>query len=171
MVGHRAADDEGIAEMHARHRGERVNIITTDPNPSGTVMADRVQEAVFGREQARGHARVEGEGQKGKQIRESHGAAEGGKGGVGWGDVIVPGYEATGNGQHCSCPELDDCLPNGTWDMDQCISAVENSQSGLVSVHEPVLHILLRPWEEKAQPAELLEFQHRQAMIFRNLPY
>lgn len=173
MVYHRAADHEGIAKMHTRHRGERIHVITSDPNPRGTVMADRVQEAVFGREQARGHARVEGEGQKGQKIRNGHGATEGGKCGVRWGDVVVPGYEAArGTFSFVRTKEFDGCyLPNGTWNMDQCIRAVEDGQSGLVSVHKPVLHIMLRPWEEKAQPAELLEFQHRQAMIFRNLPY
>ena len=111
MVYHRTADHEGIAKMHARHRSERVYVITSDPNPRGTVMADRVQEAVFGREQARRHARVEGEGQKGQKIRESHGATEGGKGGVRWGDVVVPGYEAArGTFSFCSYQELDGLL-------------------------------------------------------------
>lgn len=40
-----------------------------------------------------------------------------------------------------------------------------------MSVHEPLLHIMLLDGEEKAQPAELFELQHSQAMILRDLPY
>ncbi len=61
---------------------------------------------------------------------------------------------------------LPDCARN----VHQGVSSVENRQSGLVPVHKPLLHVMLRPWEEKVQPAELFELQHSQAMIFRNLP-
>lgn len=80
-------------------------------------MADRVQEAIFWREQAGRHARVEGEGQKGKQIREGQGAADGGECGVGWGDVVVPSYEAMGTVSFVLAFEVDDCLPDCAWDV------------------------------------------------------
>ncbi len=61
MVDHGAADDEGVTEMHARHRGKRVYVITAHPDAGCVVMAHRIEEAVFGREQAWGHAGVEDE--------------------------------------------------------------------------------------------------------------
>lgn len=89
--------------MHARHRRERIDIIPTHPDTRRVVMPDRVQEAVFGREQAGRHARVEGKGQKGKEIRERQCAADGGECRVGWGDVVVPGDKAIRRVSLCSC--------------------------------------------------------------------
>ena len=68
VVDHGAADAEGVAEMHARHRGERVDVVARHEDAGGVVVADRVQEAVFGREQARGHAGVEGECEEGEEV-------------------------------------------------------------------------------------------------------
>lgn len=39
-----------------------------------------------------------------------------------------------------------------------------------MAVHKPLLHVMLLPGKEKAQPAELFELQHSQAMILRDLP-
>ncbi len=61
VVDHRAADDKGIAEVHARHRGEGIDVVAAHPDTGGIVMPYRVQEAVFRREQAGRHAWVEGE--------------------------------------------------------------------------------------------------------------
>ena len=62
VVQHRAANHKGIAEMHAGHGGEGIDIVSAHPDAGGVIMADRIEEAVFGREQARGHARIKGEG-------------------------------------------------------------------------------------------------------------
>ena len=68
VVDHGAADAEGVAEMHARHRGQRVDVVARHEDAGGVVVADRVQEAVFGREQARRHAGVESECQEGEEV-------------------------------------------------------------------------------------------------------
>lgn len=62
MVNHGAPDDESIAKMHARHSSEGVDIIAGHEDASSVGVANCVEEAVFGREQARRHARVKGEG-------------------------------------------------------------------------------------------------------------
>ena len=90
--------------MHAGHRRERIDVIPAHPDTRRVVMPHRVQEAVFPREQARRHARVEGEGQKGKQVREGQRAADGRECRMRWGDVIVPGDKATGTVSLGSCP-------------------------------------------------------------------
>lgn len=104
MVYHRTANHKGVAEMHARHRRERIDIITTHPDARRVVMPDRVQKAVFRWEQSRRHARVESEGQEGEQIREGQCSTNGRECRVRWGDVIVPGDEAIGRVSTCSCP-------------------------------------------------------------------
>ena len=62
VVDHGAADDEGVAEMHARHGGEGVDEVAAHPDGGRFVVADGVEEAVFRGQQARRHAGVEGEG-------------------------------------------------------------------------------------------------------------
>lgn len=80
MVDHGAADDEGIAEMHARHRRQRVDVIPAHPDAGCVIVSHRIEEAVLGWEQTRRHARVEREGEKGEEVGERQGAADGGKG-------------------------------------------------------------------------------------------
>lgn len=89
-----AADAEGVAEVHRGHCGERVDVFARLPDGLRIVMADGVEEAVFGWEEARWHAGVEDEGYEGEEIRQSHGAPDGGKCGVRGRDEVVPGYEA-----------------------------------------------------------------------------
>lgn len=96
VVEHGAADDEGVAEMHARHCGEGVDVVAAHPDGAGVVVADGVEEAVLGGEEAGGHAGVEGEGEEGEEVGEREGAADCGEGGVGGGDGVVPCYEAVG---------------------------------------------------------------------------
>lgn len=62
VVDHGAADDEGVAEMHARHRRQRVDVVTAHPDTGRVVVPHRIEEAVLGREQTRRHAGVEREG-------------------------------------------------------------------------------------------------------------
>ena len=97
VVDHGAADAEGVAEMHARHRGERVDVVARHEDAGGVVVADRVQEAVFGREQARRHAGVEGECEEGEEVGQGEGAADCGEGGEGGRDVVVPCDETVGS--------------------------------------------------------------------------
>ena len=47
MVDHGAANDEGVAKMHAWHRGKRIDIVTTHPNAGSIVVTNRVKEAVL----------------------------------------------------------------------------------------------------------------------------
>lgn len=56
VVEHGAADDEGVAEMHRRHGGEGIHVVTAHPDAGGIVVANRVQKSVFWREEARRHA-------------------------------------------------------------------------------------------------------------------
>lgn len=41
------ADAEGVAEVHGRHSGEGVDILSALPDGLGVVVADGVEEAVF----------------------------------------------------------------------------------------------------------------------------
>lgn len=58
MVEHGAADDEGVPEMHAGHRGEGVDVVAAHPDAGRVVVANGIEEAIFGREKAGRHARV-----------------------------------------------------------------------------------------------------------------
>lgn len=49
MVQHGAADEEGVAEMHGRHGGERVDVVPLHPHALPVVVADGVEEAVLAR--------------------------------------------------------------------------------------------------------------------------
>lgn len=40
MIEHGAADDEGISEMHARHCGERIDVVAAHPDAGRVVVAD-----------------------------------------------------------------------------------------------------------------------------------
>ena len=71
------ADDEGVAEVEGWHRGERVAEFIRGPDGAGAVLVHRVDEAVCGGEEARGHAGPEGKNGKGEQVGERHGAAHG----------------------------------------------------------------------------------------------
>ena len=61
MVDHGAADHKSVAEMHGRHGGKGVDVVAGHEDRGGIVAADGIEKAVFGREQAGRHARVEGE--------------------------------------------------------------------------------------------------------------
>ena len=61
MVYHCTADDESIAKMHTRHCSERVHVVSAHPNGGRIVVADRIKEAIFGREKPGRHAGVESE--------------------------------------------------------------------------------------------------------------
>ena len=71
------ADDERVAEVEGGHRRERVAEFVRGPDGAGAVLVDRVDEAVCGGEEARGHAGPEREDDKGEQVGERHGAAHG----------------------------------------------------------------------------------------------
>ena len=61
MVNHGAADHEGITEMHAGHGGKRIDKVAAHPDRGCVVVAHRIQETVFRREQPRRHAGVKSE--------------------------------------------------------------------------------------------------------------
>ena len=94
VVNHGAADDKGVAKMHAGHGGERVDKVAAHPYRGGLVVAYRVEESIFRRKQARRHARVKGKGQKGEEIGKGEGAADGGEGWVRGRNIVIPRYEA-----------------------------------------------------------------------------
>lgn len=79
VVEHGAADDKGIAKMHARHCSERINVIATHPDARCVVVADGVEEAVLRRKQSGRHAWVKSEGHESEKICESEGAADSGE--------------------------------------------------------------------------------------------
>jgi len=58
VVDQRAADAEGVAEVHAWHRGQRVYVLTAHPHALRVVVAHGVEEAEFGGEEPRRHAWV-----------------------------------------------------------------------------------------------------------------
>lgn len=153
MVEHGAADDEGVAEMHGRHRGKGINIIAAHPYASRVVMADRVEKAVLRWKETRRHARVQREGHKGEKIGQSEGTADRGESGVRRSDIVVPGDEADGAGN-----------------MDESIGSVENGQCGLMAGHEPMLDRMFSQGEEEAKGAILFELEDSQAMRFGYFP-
>ena len=125
MIYHRAANHEGVAKVHAGHRRERIDVITTHPDTRRVVMPDRVQKAVFCRQQAGRHARVEGEGQKGQQICEGQSAANGGECRVGWSNVVVPGDKTMGAVSFCC---YRSSVPN--WLTRRCLGCVSMHKLG-----------------------------------------
>ena len=58
VVDQRAADAEGVAEVHAWHRGQCVHVLTAHPHALRVVVAHGVEEAEFGGEEPRRHAWV-----------------------------------------------------------------------------------------------------------------
>lgn len=76
MVDHGAADDEGVAEMHAGHGGEGVDKVAAHPDRGRFVVTDGVEEPVFRGQQARRHAGVEGEGQECEEVGEGEGTTD-----------------------------------------------------------------------------------------------
>ena len=61
MIDHGGADDESVAEMHGWHCGEGIDKVSAHPDGCGFVVADGVEETIFGWEKARGHAGIQGE--------------------------------------------------------------------------------------------------------------
>lgn len=94
MPQERAADAEGVPEVHGWHRSERIDVFPRLPDGLGVVVAHAVHETVFLREEARWHARVGDEGYEGEEVCEGHGAADYCEGGVRGRGEVVPSYEA-----------------------------------------------------------------------------
>lgn len=88
------SNNEAVPEVHTRHGGQRIHVVPTHPNALSVVVADGVEETVFWRQQARGHAWVKGESDKGEEIGQCQRAANVGKCCVGRGDIVVPGNKA-----------------------------------------------------------------------------
>ena len=82
VVEHGAADDEGVAEMHGRHGGKRIDVITTHPDAGCVVVANGVQKSILWREEARRHAGIQGESHKSEEVGEGESTADGGEGWV-----------------------------------------------------------------------------------------
>lgn len=61
-------------------------------------------------------------------------------------------------------------LPDCAWDVDQGVCAIQSCEKVLMSMHKPLLHAPLSNWEQKAQPAELLELENCNAVILRHVP-
>lgn len=94
MVDERAADGEGVAEVHGGHGGERVDVFAAHPHALCVIVAHCVEETVLFGEEARRHAGVEDEGHEGEEVGEGHSASDGRKGGVRGRDEVVPRDEA-----------------------------------------------------------------------------
>ena len=62
VVDHRAADHEGVAEMHGWHSGKGVDVVARHEDRGCIIMTDGVEKAVLGRKEAGRHARIEGKG-------------------------------------------------------------------------------------------------------------
>lgn len=147
VVEHGAADDEGVTEMHARHRSEGVNVIAAHPDACCVVMTDGVEEAVLLRQKTRWHAWVQSEGHESKEIRQGEGAADCCESWVGWSDVVVPGDETDSAG-----------------DVYKSISSIEDRQCSLMAGHKPMLNTMFGEGEEEAERPELFEFEDGQAV-------
>jgi hypothetical protein len=61
-------------------------------------------------------------------------------------------------------------IPYGSRNMDQCIRSIQDGQKGLMAIHEPLLDLDLRYWEQEAQPRELLKLQHGQRVVLGHIP-
>ena len=72
VVDHRHADAEGVAKVHGRHGCKLVDVLAAHPYTLRIVVANSVEEAMFLREQARRHARVDDEGDKCTEVRQRH---------------------------------------------------------------------------------------------------
>lgn len=78
----RAANAEGVAEVHGGHGGKRVDVFAGLPNGLCIVVPNAVHKAVFLRQKAWRHAWVENEGYEGEEVRERHCTADDGEGWV-----------------------------------------------------------------------------------------
>lgn len=153
VVQERAADAEGVAEVHARHRCEAVDVLAAHPDRLRVVVADGVEEAVLFRQEPGWHAGVEDEDYECEEVGEGHGATDGGEGRMRGRQSVVPSNET-----------------DRTGDVDECIHLVEDGERILVTVHEPLLNVLLLNGEQNAQPAELLCFEYRKTVCLGNGP-
>jgi hypothetical protein len=76
--------------VHRGHSCERVYVFSALPDGLRVVVSDGVEEAIFFWKEPWWHARIEYEGDKSEEVREGHGPAEYGEGGVGGCSVVVP---------------------------------------------------------------------------------
>jgi hypothetical protein len=67
--------------------------------------------------------------------------------------------------QHCA-----QNLPNSAWYVDQRIGLVQDCESVLVTVHEPLLDLALADWEQKTEPSIFFCFEHCDAMLLCSVP-
>ena len=98
VVQQRAADAEGVAEVHRGHGRQGVDVLALHPHRLPVVVAHAVEEAVLRRQQARRHARVEDEDGECHQVRERHRPAHDGERVVRGRNVVVPGDEPVQGG-------------------------------------------------------------------------
>lgn len=54
--------------------------------------------------------------------------------------------------------------------MNQRICTVEEGQSRLVTIREPMLNVVFCYWEQGAEKAEMLELQYPDPILLRRLP-
>lgn len=149
----RAADGEGVAEVEAWHGGQLVHVLPALPDGLRVVVADGVVEAVFRREQPRGHARPDAEDAEGDEVAERHCAAGGGEGGVVRGGEVVPADEEDGAG-----------------DVHEGVGAVEEGEDVGVAVHEEVLDADLGEGEEDLRPGGVFGVEDGDAVRFGDFP-
>ena len=110
--------------MHTGHRGEGVYEFAHHPHAGGFAVVHAVEEAVFRRQHAGRHGRVDGEDDEGEQVCEREGAADGSKSVMRGRDVVVPGDEADGAG-----------------DVDKGVEVIEAGEERLMAVDEPGLEV------------------------------
>lgn len=94
MVNHGNADAERISEMHRRHGGERIDIVSLHPDGLCIVAADAVEESILRGKKTWWHAWVEDEDTESHEVSESHCSTDGCKSCVRWCYVVPESDES-----------------------------------------------------------------------------
>lgn len=94
MVDKRYPNHERVPKVHAWHGCEVVHEFAAHPNTLCVVTADSVDEAVFLREETRGHTWEECKNNESEPVAERHSAADCSEDRVTRGGVVVPCDEA-----------------------------------------------------------------------------
>lgn len=111
------ANGEGVAKVHRGHGGQLVDKLAAHPDTLSVLEVDRVDEAVLGGHQTGRSTRVEDEDDEGTHVQQGHCATNSAEASVGGSHGEVVGNEA-----------------DGTRDMDQRVSAVQDGQPNATEV-------------------------------------
>jgi len=153
MKQHGAPNAESITEVHAGHRSQRIDNLAFHPNALSVVVSNSIQKAVTLGQQPRRHGRVECESDESKKIRQGECSASDREDRMIGRNIIIPGDET-----------------DRPRDVYQRIRSIQKRQSCLMSIHEPLLYVMLSDRKHPRERRVLLEPQYPCGILLSDFP-